>query len=417
MEWRWWHWSSVAAVVQVMDGLHGCNSPVINSGKSVTREGSKGNGVWLLRLFAHRLHGCLQRRLGVGLVYEGRWLAVFGFLQLERRGERMGEEEGCHLVSPAMVVCLSSVDPASFIAVVEAGALMSMMCITSYCADNAFHIINLMRETKRLLPSVTLSVTVLHTLSLPDQVKLDEQLELEGVDIIQMEGEKCSTPSKAGVLGLIKKAVNIPVMCSSGLSVVTTPMAIIAGAASVALAHPSTRSTIRLEASSKCSSFITLSSKSEIDPNVINWKGVSKDVKDDYFGEFKALKIGRDPTPSELHLHVHTHNHDGKSLVGERSRLLHLREQQKKKRLFGLGSEADSYFGKKLCAYNASSSSVSPSVSLPTTNLEEFVKQLIPALTTHFLSLVIEHVGGIRVQQGVVLDPPPNNDDDDNVDS
>ncbi|KAK4361312.1 hypothetical protein RND71_020264 [Anisodus tanguticus] len=38
-------------------------------------------------------------------------------------------------------------------------------------------ILNLTKETKRLLPSVILSVTVPHTLSLPDQVKLAEQLE------------------------------------------------------------------------------------------------------------------------------------------------------------------------------------------------------------------------------------------------
>ncbi|KAM3233197.1 hypothetical protein P3L10_018556 [Capsicum annuum] len=42
-----------------------------------------------------------------------------------------------------------------------------------------------------------------------------------------------------------------------------------------------------LEPSSKCSSSITLSFKSEVDRNGINWKGVSQDVKDGYFGEFK----------------------------------------------------------------------------------------------------------------------------------
>ncbi|KAM3284361.1 hypothetical protein P3S67_023160 [Capsicum chacoense] len=106
---------------------------------------------------------------------------------------------------------------------------------------------------------------------------------------------------------------------------------------------------------------------------------------------FPALKIGRDPTLSELHLHVHIHNHDGKSFVGERSRLLHERYEEivrekvhceseidqleiyykaaggaKKKRLFGLGSEAASYFGKKLCTCNASTSLVPPSISIPT---------------------------------------------------
>ncbi|PHU05555.1 hypothetical protein BC332_26377 [Capsicum chinense] len=38
----------------------------------------------------------------------------------------------------------------------------------------------------------------------------------------------------------------------------------------------------------------------------------------------KAITIGRDPTPSELHLHVYTHNHDGKFFVVECSRLLHV---------------------------------------------------------------------------------------------
>ncbi|XP_016558059.2 uncharacterized protein LOC107857734 [Capsicum annuum] len=134
-----------------------------------------------------------------------------------------------------------------------------------------------------------------------------------------------------------------------------------------------------------------------------------------------AITLGRDPTPSELHLHVHTYNHDGKSFVAECSRLLHEMTEfeidqlesyceavgeVKKKRLFGLGSEDESYFGKNLCAC------VPPSVSLPTTNLEEFVKQFIPALTTYFLPVVIERVGGIRVQEGDVLDPPPTKDDD-----
>ncbi|KAG9138906.1 hypothetical protein Leryth_007524 [Lithospermum erythrorhizon] len=131
----------------------------------------------------------------------------------------------------SLPVCVSSIDPAAFPAAVDAGALM---------------IINLTKETRWVLPSVVLSVTVPHTLSLPDQVKLAEQLEQEGADIIQTEGGKCSSPSAAGVLGLIEKAtptlaaaysisraVKIPVMCASGLSAVTAPMAITAGAAGV----------------------------------------------------------------------------------------------------------------------------------------------------------------------------------------
>ncbi|KAK7813304.1 uncharacterized protein CFP56_005562 [Quercus suber] len=151
----------------------------------------------------------------------------------------------------SLPVCVSSVDPAAFQAAVEAGALM--VEIGNY--DSFYEmglvfspeqILNLAKETKSILPSVTLSVTVPHTLGLPDQVKLAEMLEQEGVDIIQTEGGKCSNPSKSGVLGLIEKAtptlaaaysisraVKIPVMCSSGLSTVTAPMAITAGAAGV----------------------------------------------------------------------------------------------------------------------------------------------------------------------------------------
>ncbi|KAK7399776.1 hypothetical protein VNO78_10966 [Psophocarpus tetragonolobus] len=148
-------------------------------------------------------------------------------------------------------VCVSSVDPATFPAAVEAGALM--VEIGNY--DSFYEkgiiftpekILGLTKETRRILPSVVLSVTVPHTLSLPDQVKLAESLEQEGVDIIQTEGGKCSNPTKSGVMGLIEKAtptlaaaysisraVKIPVMCSSGLSAVTAPMAITAGAAGV----------------------------------------------------------------------------------------------------------------------------------------------------------------------------------------
>lgn len=151
----------------------------------------------------------------------------------------------------SLPVCVSSVDPAAFVAAVEAGALM--VEIGNY--DSFYEtgvvfspdqILNLTKETRRILPSVPLSVTVPHTLGLPDQVKLAELLEQEGADIIQTEGGKCSNPSVSGVLGLIEKAaptlasaysisraVKIPVMCSSGLSAVTAPMAITAGAAGV----------------------------------------------------------------------------------------------------------------------------------------------------------------------------------------
>ncbi|KAK7319290.1 hypothetical protein RJT34_04009 [Clitoria ternatea] len=148
-------------------------------------------------------------------------------------------------------VCVSAVDPKLFLLAVEAGALM--VEIGNYdsfyekrMAFTAEEVLSMTRETRSLLPDVALSVTVPHTLSLPDQVKLAELLEEEGADIIQTEGGKSSNPTKSGVLGLIEKAtpslaaaysisraVKIPVMCSSGISAVTAPMAIAAGASGV----------------------------------------------------------------------------------------------------------------------------------------------------------------------------------------
>ncbi|KAJ4768793.1 hypothetical protein LUZ62_079168 [Rhynchospora pubera] len=150
-------------------------------------------------------------------------------------------------------ICVSSVDPSSFLPAVEAGAQMVEIGNYDSFYDlgiqfSSDQILKLTRETRDILPYIALSVTVPHTLSLPDQVRLAEQLEQEGVDIIQTEGGKCSNPTKPGVLGLIEKAsptlaaaysisraVKIPVMCASGLSSVTAPMAITAGAAGVGI--------------------------------------------------------------------------------------------------------------------------------------------------------------------------------------
>ncbi|KAK1698777.1 hypothetical protein QYE76_015474 [Lolium multiflorum] len=148
-------------------------------------------------------------------------------------------------------ICVSSVNPSAFQSAVEAGA--QMIEIGNYDSFyeegiefSSEQILKLTRETRKMFPDITLSVTVPHTLSLPDQTRLAELLEEEGADIIQTEGGKCSSPTKPGVLGLIEKAtptlaaaysisraVSIPVMCASGLSSVTAPMAVTAGAAGV----------------------------------------------------------------------------------------------------------------------------------------------------------------------------------------
>jgi DhnA family fructose-bisphosphate aldolase class Ia len=110
----------------------------------------------------------------------------------------------------------------------------------------ADEVLALTRATRALLPTITLSVTVPHILTLDKQVQLAEALVQAGADIIQTEGGTSSQPTHSGTLGLIEKAaptlaaayeisraVNVPVLCASGLSNVTAPLAIAAGASGI----------------------------------------------------------------------------------------------------------------------------------------------------------------------------------------
>lgn len=148
-------------------------------------------------------------------------------------------------------ICVSAVEPELFVLAVEAGAdLIEIGNFDSFYAQGrrfeAPEVLALTQQTRKLLPNTTLSVTVPHILRLDEQVQLAEALVAAGADIIQTEGGTSSRPTHAGVLGLIEKAaptlaaaysishaVSVPVLCASGLSNVTLPMAIAAGAAGV----------------------------------------------------------------------------------------------------------------------------------------------------------------------------------------
>ncbi|MEM9244664.1 MAG: DUF561 domain-containing protein [Cyanobacteria bacterium P01_F01_bin.153] len=148
-------------------------------------------------------------------------------------------------------VCVSAVEPEKFVAAVDAGAdLIEIGNFDSFYAQGirfeADEVLAMTRETRRLLPDITLSVTVPHILTLDQQVTLAEALVNAGADIIQTEGGTSSVPSHGGVLGLIEKAaptlaaaveisraVSVPVLCASGISSATAPMAIAAGAAGI----------------------------------------------------------------------------------------------------------------------------------------------------------------------------------------
>ena len=153
--------------------------------------------------------------------------------------------------SGGVPVCVSSVVPEQFPAAVAAGAVM--VEIGNFDAFypqgrifGAAEVLELTRRTRELLPEVVLSVTVPHVLPMDQQEQLAIDLVAAGADLIQTEGGTSAKPFSAGSLGLIEKAAptlaaahsisrvsEIPVLCASGLSAVTVPMAIAAGAAGV----------------------------------------------------------------------------------------------------------------------------------------------------------------------------------------
>lgn len=148
-------------------------------------------------------------------------------------------------------VCVSAVEPEKFVQAVAAGAdLIEIGNFDSFYAQGrkfkAEEVLALTYQTRALLPEITLSVTVPHILELDQQVQLAEDLVKAGANIIQTEGGTSSKPAHSGTLGLIEKAaptlaaayqisraVSVPVLCASGISNVTAPLAIAAGAAGV----------------------------------------------------------------------------------------------------------------------------------------------------------------------------------------
>ena len=158
--------------------------------------------------------------------------------------------------SGGLPVCVSSVEPEQFPAAVAAGAVMvEIGNFDSFYPQGrifgADEVLELTRRTRSLLPEVVLSVTVPHVLPMDQQEQLAVDLVATGADLIQTEGGTSAKPFSAGSLGLIEKAAptlaaahsisaalqhageTAPVLCASGLSAVTVPMAIAAGAAGV----------------------------------------------------------------------------------------------------------------------------------------------------------------------------------------
>ncbi len=167
-------------------------------------------------------------------------------------------------------ICVSAVEPSLFGECIEAGA--SMIEIGNYDSFysqgrvfEAEEVLSLTRETRSLYPNVVLSVTVPHFLPLHCQSALALELVDCGADVIQTEGGTSASPLSPGTLGLIEKAsptlasvfdisqtfqqhgLTVPLICSSGLSSVTIPLAYASGACGVGVGSAINRLTNQIE--------------------------------------------------------------------------------------------------------------------------------------------------------------------------
>lgn len=150
-------------------------------------------------------------------------------------------------------VCVSAVTAEELVQAVAWGAdLVELGNFDCFYAQGrifgAEEVLALTVRTRQLLPDTLLCVTVPHTLPLVEQAQLAQQLVAAGADLLQTEGGMGSHPNQPGTLGLIQKAVptlaaayelsravTVPVLCASGLSVVTVPLAFAAGAQGVGI--------------------------------------------------------------------------------------------------------------------------------------------------------------------------------------
>ena len=154
-------------------------------------------------------------------------------------------------------ICVSSVEPELFLPAIQAGAeMIEIGNFDSFYPNGRFfdseEVLDITRRTRSISSSIFLSVTIPHTLPFHKQGQLAIQLVENGADAIQTEGSFIANPKGVGIQGLIENAVptlaatysikqsletagytEIPVICASGLSAVTIPMAFVSGASGV----------------------------------------------------------------------------------------------------------------------------------------------------------------------------------------
>nr|QCI08698.1 hypothetical protein [Sphondylothamnion multifidum] len=157
-------------------------------------------------------------------------------------------------------ICVSSIDPLELYNCILCGAdIVEIGNFDIFYSRNIVlsdtDVLNLAIETRKMIPNNDICVTIPHYLDLYKQVKLAKNLEQVGINIIQTEGYSTkfynkniffqnsdnvslSTSIASASLSAtyaISQSLNIPVITSSGINCLSSPMTLLYGASGIGL--------------------------------------------------------------------------------------------------------------------------------------------------------------------------------------
>ena len=155
-------------------------------------------------------------------------------------------------------ICISSIDPSNLYKCIRNGAQIVEIGNYDSFYRQGFNfsidrILLIAKQIKDYFPEITLSVTIPHHLSIKKQIYLAQRLQEINVDFLQTEGisshreyelktDKISTPinkiaSTLSTTYAISKAVPLPIITASGISHMTSLIAIKYGASGIGIGN------------------------------------------------------------------------------------------------------------------------------------------------------------------------------------
>lgn len=152
-------------------------------------------------------------------------------------------------------ICVSSIDPISLYKCILVGAdMVEIGNFDIFYSNNISfcekQVLDLAKETKLLLNSIKVCVTIPHKFSLKQQIQLAIALKEIGIEVIQTEGistkNKLLSKYRSKILNstykassalsssyILSKYIDIPIIASSGIDTLSAPIAISYGASGI----------------------------------------------------------------------------------------------------------------------------------------------------------------------------------------